>query len=48
MLGSLLLEDGLVTSEQLDTALAEQRKSDKGKRIGEILLSMRLRGFALE
>ena len=41
MLGSLLLEDGLVTSEQLDTALAEQRKSDKGKRIGEILLSMR-------
>ena len=41
MLGSLLLEEGLVTSEQLDTALAEQRKGDKGKRIGEILLGMR-------
>ncbi len=41
MLGSILLEEGLITSEQLDTALAEQRKGDKGKRIGELLVSMR-------
>jgi type II secretion system protein E len=41
MLGSILLEEGLVTSEQLETALAEQRRSEKGKRIGEILVNMR-------
>jgi len=41
MLGSILVEEGLVTSEQLETALAEQRRSDKGKKIGEILMGMR-------
>jgi len=41
MLGSILIEEGLVTSEQLETALAEQRRSDKGKKIGEILIGMR-------
>ena len=37
----MLIDEGLVTSEQLDTALAEQRRSESGKRIGEILVGMR-------
>ena len=37
----MLTEEGLVTPEQLDTALAEQRRSESGKRIGEILVGMR-------
>ena len=41
LLGSILLEDGLVSPEQLETALAEQRRSEQGKRIGEILVAMR-------
>jgi type IV pilus assembly protein PilB len=34
--GSLLLRDGLVTQEELETALAQQRGS--GKRLGEVLV----------
>jgi type II secretion system protein E len=41
LLGAILLEDGLVTPEHLDMALAEQRRSERGKRIGEILVGMR-------
>ncbi len=41
LLGAMLIDEGLVTSEQLDTALAEQRRSESGKRIGEILVGMR-------
>ena len=41
LLGAMLTEEGLVTPEQLDTALAEQRRSESGKRIGEILVGMR-------
>ncbi len=40
-LGSILMEQGQVTSEQLETALAEQRRAEHGKRIGEILVDMR-------
>ncbi|HET7856333.1 MAG TPA: hypothetical protein VFL41_07730 [Gaiellaceae bacterium] len=40
-LGALLVENGFVTSEQLGTALAEQRH-DPGRRLGEILVA---RGF---
>lgn len=41
MLGALLIEENLVTPEQLDVALAEQRRSDSGKRIGETLVALR-------
>ncbi len=41
LLGAMLTEEGLVTQEQLETALAEQRRSESGKRIGEILVGMR-------
>jgi len=41
LLGSLLVEEGLVSTEQLETALAEQRRNEKSKRLGEILVSMR-------
>lgn len=40
LLGSILVEKNLVNSEQLETALAEQRRSGQGKRIGEILIGM--------
>jgi type II secretion system protein E len=39
-LGSLLVEEGHITSEQLEVALAEQRRDDS-KRIGEILVGLR-------
>ena len=39
--GRLLIEEGLVTSEQLDTALAEQCRTENGKKIGEILVGLR-------
>jgi type II secretion system protein E len=35
------VEEGLITPEQLETALAEQRRSESGKRVGEILVAMR-------
>lgn len=41
LLGALLTEDGLVTSEQLETALSEQRRDTTGRRIGEILVALR-------
>jgi type II secretion system protein E len=41
LLGQLLIDEGLVTPEQIETALAEQRRNDDGKRIGEILVSLR-------
>lgn len=41
LLGALLLEENLVTPEQLDVALAEQRRSESGKRIGETLVALR-------
>jgi len=37
-LGEVLVEEGLVTREQVDAALAEQRRH-KGRRIGEILMA---------
>jgi type II secretion system protein E len=41
LLGALLVEDGLVSAEQLEVALAEQRRGDGTKRIGEILVQLR-------
>ena len=41
LLGALLLEDGLITQEQLDLALAEQQRGAQHRRIGEILVSLR-------
>ncbi len=41
LLGSLLVDEGYVTSDQLEVALAEQRRGDNSKRIGEILVGMR-------
>jgi len=38
-LGDVLVEAGLVTREQVDFALAEQRRN-RGKRIGELLIEM--------
>ena len=38
LLGALLIEEGLVTPEQLEVALAEQRRGDGTKRLGEILI----------
>ena len=42
LLGSILVEQGSITPEQLELALAEQRRLNHTKRIGEILVSMRL------
>jgi hypothetical protein len=39
LLGSLLIEKGMITSEQLDEALRE--RADTGDRLGEILLRRR-------
>ena len=41
LLGSLLVEAGIITQAQLDQALAEQRRQNNTKRLGEILVSMR-------
>ena len=41
LLGTLLVEEGTITQEQLDTALAEQRRIGHTRRIGEILVGMR-------
>ena len=41
LLGAILLETGIVTPEQLEIALAEQRRTESGKRIGEVLVGLR-------
>lgn len=41
LLGALLIEEGLITTEQLDVALSEQRRTESGKRLGEILVALR-------
>lgn len=41
LLGSILVEEGLITPEQLEIGLAEQRRTESGKRIGEILIGLR-------
>ena len=41
LLGALLTEEGLVSPEQLEIALAEQRRGDGTKRLGEILIQLR-------
>ena len=40
-LGEVLVKEGLVTDEQIETALAAQKQS-KGKRLGEVLVDLRL------
>lgn len=41
-LGAMLVERRLVTQEQIDQALAEQRRRDNAKRLGEILVESRI------
>lgn len=41
LIGSMLIDEGLITAEQLEIALAEQRRGDHTKRIGEILIGLR-------
>lgn len=41
LIGTLLIEENLINREQLDIALAEQRRSESNKRIGEILVGLR-------
>ncbi len=41
LLGSILIEQGQISTDQLETALSEQRRTEQGKRIGEILVDMR-------
>lgn len=41
LLGSLLVQEGHITQEQLDQALAEQRRQSNTKRLGEILIGLR-------
>ncbi len=41
LLGALLVEENRVTPEQLEVALAEQRRDDTHRRLGEILVSLR-------
>jgi len=41
LLGNMLVQEEAITQEQLDQALAEQRRQNHVKRIGEILVSMR-------
>ncbi len=40
-IGAMLIEEGAVTQDQLDIALAEQQRARDGRRIGEILVSLR-------
>ena len=40
-LGEVLVKEGLVTNEQIETALAAQKQS-KGKRLGEVLVELRI------
>lgn len=41
LLGALLVEEGLITPQQLDVALSEQRRNGNSKRLGEILVGLR-------
>jgi type II secretion system protein E len=41
LLGAILREEGLVTPEHLEIGLAEQHRTESGKRIGEILVGLR-------
>src|SRR5438876_4758536 len=41
-LGQLLLAKGLISQEQLDRALDEQRRSNHQKLLGEILVELRI------
>jgi type II secretion system protein E len=41
LLGSLLIHEDAITQQQLDQALAEQRRTNNSKRLGEILVGMR-------
>ena len=41
LLGSILTDENLVTPEQLEVALSEQKRDGEAKRIGEILVSLR-------
>jgi type II secretion system protein E len=41
LLGALLTEEGVITPEQLEIALAEQRRTGGAKRIGEVLIGLR-------
>jgi type II secretion system protein E len=41
LIGQLLLQEGAITQAQLDQALAEQRRQNHTKRIGEILVGLR-------
>ncbi len=40
LLGELLVEEGVITAEQRDNALNQQRRNNDGKRLGEILVSL--------
>ncbi|HEY9867818.1 MAG TPA: type II secretion system ATPase GspE [Candidatus Obscuribacterales bacterium] len=40
-LGTLLVQEGVITQSQLDQALAEQRRQNHTRRLGEILVDMR-------
>ncbi len=40
-LGTMLVEEGAITADQLEAALAEQMRIRDGRRIGEILVGMR-------
>ena len=40
-LGEILVKEGLVTDEQIETALAAQKQT-KGKRLGEVLVDLRI------
>ncbi len=42
LLGEMLVEEGLITAEQRDIALNEQRRIGGGKRLGEILVNLRM------
>lgn len=41
LLGELLIEEGVITSQQLEMALNEQSRGENRRRLGEILVSMR-------
>ena len=40
-LGEILVKEGLVTDEQIETALAAQKQTN-GKRLGEVLVDLRI------
>lgn len=39
-IGEILVENGAITAEQLETALDRQKKDMYGKKIGEILIDL--------